>query len=221
MHNDFITSIAYHQPTQTVKHVSKVANGLACGCICEECNGKLEAVQPKSNRRWYYRHHATADCKGRYESLLHRYAKQVIVESRSIAREKNHTVTYVNAVSEKSVDPYRPDVTIDLENGEKVYIEVFVSNEVKEIKKDYFITNQMKSFEIDLSGISDKNKLIDIDGLQKEILENYRNRKILYWPKDVNQKENNNSFSPIISGIAFVILAIITFKFLGKRKRRK
>ncbi len=221
MHNDFITSIAYHQPTQTVKHVRKVANGLACQCICEECNGKLEAVQPKTERKWYFRHHTTSGCKGRYESLLHRYAKQVIVESRSIVRIKDHTITYIIAIAEESTDLYRPDVTITLENGEKIYIEVFVSNAVKEIKKDYFITNQMKSFEIDLSRISERNNLVDLDELKKEILENYMNRQPLYWPENPNRDGSNNSFWSIVLVAVLSIFAIIKFRTFRKKRRRK
>ncbi len=221
MHSDFITSIAYHQPTETVKHVKEVANGLACDCICKDCKGRLEAVQPKTTRKWHFRHYSKSDCKGNCESLLHKYAKQVIVQARSIVRKKDYDIKYVNAVAEATIDPFRPDVTLNLGNEEKVYIEVFVSNSVKEIKRDYFIVNQLKSFEIDLSRISERNKLVDMDELKKEILENHRNRESLYWPEEIAVRESSNSIWPLLIAIGLFIYFIITFKFLRSKKRRK
>src|SRR5258705_3379037 len=220
MDHKFITSLAFCPPSDSVKHVSEVANGLSCKCICQICGGRLEAVQAtKTNRKWYFRHYSKFNCKGNLESLLHKYAKQVIVEARSIVRTKNHMIHYQFANSEESIDPYRPDITLCLENGEKVYIEVFVSNEVKEIKKDYFVANQYKSFEVDLCTIKDRNKLVEVEDLKRKILQNWENRRMLYWPEDLKKTENGNE--GCLGFVVIPIVALLAFITFGPFKKTK
>jgi hypothetical protein len=42
-------------------HVSDVASGLACGCVCPECNGKLQANKGKSGKGTHYFSHDPAE----------------------------------------------------------------------------------------------------------------------------------------------------------------
>lgn len=222
MHELFITSLAFHPQTNKVKHVREAANGLKCKCICEECDGDLEAVQSKiPGRKWYFRHYNKSNCTGSFESLLHKYAKQVIEASNSIVRTKSQRIDYLNAISEESVNPYRPDITLTLENGEQVYIEIFVSSAVKEVKKDFFVSNSYKSFEINLSDIKERNKLVDLNHLNDRILNNHRNRNSLYWPQEITSKEPNSAkglWAAIIGAV--LILIYCTFKWRRKGKKR-
>ena len=220
---DYKTSIAFHSPSGKFKHVKEVNNGLSCQCICNECKGVLESVQSKNPlRKWYFRHYNKSNCKGGFESALHKYAKQLIVESHSLVYSEQVTIIYKQAFSEESVESYRPDVTIISEDQGKIYIEVFVSNAVKEIKRDYFIDNKLKSFEINLSDILDKNQLIDLPDLKKRILLYYNNRVPLYWPK--LQLSNNNGSNGIVSllGATSIIIGIyyLLFKVFKKRNRK-
>lgn len=215
-------TLGLHAESDRILHIDEVQRGLACACVCPECKGKLEAAKGLI-RQHHFRHYSITDCKGGFESALHKYAKQVIVDADSICRTKGHTIKYKAAIAEISLASYRPDVTLKMENEEDVYVEVFVSNAVKEIKKDYFVSNQLKAFEIDLSWVLERNQLINLAELNKEILENYENRNTLYWPGDTPAKsgKNEKSISAILFSIGLLIIAFLTFsKFLKKRTRR-
>lgn len=214
-------TLGLNPESDRILHIDEVQRGLACACVCPECNGKLEAAKGLI-RQHHFRHHSITDCKGGFESALHKYAKQVIVDADSVCRTKDHTIKYKAAIAEILLAPYRPDVTLKMEN-EEVYVEVFVSNAVKEIKKDYFVSNQLKAFEIDLSWVLERNQLINLAELSKEILENYENRNTLYWPEDTQSisEKNEKSIVTLLFSIGLLIIAFLAFgRFLKKRKRK-
>ena len=213
----FQTSIAFHLPTQTIKSVNEVERGLKCDCICEDCSDKLEKVERKIPKRIsYFRHSNKSNCKGSFESLLHRYAKQIIVESHTITGLNEESIIYKSAVSESSLNIYRPDVTLSLENGENIYIEIFVTNEVKEIKSDFYVQNKYKSFEIDLSELND---LVSPEEIRDEVLFKFENRTPLYWPELMVQKKiKNNESSNWVVWVGSLVAAFLFYRIFCKKK---
>lgn len=65
-------------------HVNNVLNGLACGCVCQDCGRPLVARQGRK-RPWHFAHTADAACSARGESALHLAAKQVLIQAMGMA----------------------------------------------------------------------------------------------------------------------------------------
>lgn len=69
-------------------HVSKVPNGLECGCICANCSERLVAkgnIEGKTFKKIaHFAHYSGAECSGAIESAIHLLAKSIIIESRKI-----------------------------------------------------------------------------------------------------------------------------------------
>ena len=67
--------------SKSLMHISEVANGLDCGCICPSCGGIL--VAKKGNCRVYhFSHYNCLECNGGPETALHLAAKKIILESK-------------------------------------------------------------------------------------------------------------------------------------------
>jgi hypothetical protein len=67
-----------------VVHVSQVARGLDCDCICFRCGGDLVA-RKGVRREHHFAHYGDSDCLGAAESLLHRLAKDLLSNATSVA----------------------------------------------------------------------------------------------------------------------------------------
>src|SRR5262249_21999106 len=55
-----------------------VENGKACGCVCPLCRMLLVAKNNGTIVRPHFAHESESDCKGGYETALHRLAKEVL-----------------------------------------------------------------------------------------------------------------------------------------------
>jgi len=61
-----------------VVHIDEVANGLACGCVCLKCGGKLVGRQGNV-RQHHFSHYLAIDGVGCTETALHKAAKEIIL----------------------------------------------------------------------------------------------------------------------------------------------
>lgn len=130
--------------------VADVANGLACGCICQICKDALIAKQGDI-RAWYFAHQGNAECSGGPETLLHQAAKQVLLEARAVlvpvvvigrsVRGEDGAMRYGKAIRPPGMLDYtdpeaevdhvvvRPDVQIAASFG-PMFVEIAVTNPV-------------------------------------------------------------------------------------------
>lgn len=195
---------AVQEITSKIVHVQNVENGLACKCKCLECGEKLEAVQG-SIREWYFRHYRYSNCKGGQETAIHKFAKQVILNSSSIIIP-NQYLTYSNPREEISLSSIVPDVTV-ISDGQPVHFEIVVTNDVSPFKNSFYKQNQFKSIEINLRHIP-----LDIkpEELENIVLNQRENKIIIFW--------ENNSHEPakfeIINDYALSFLNFVGFIFL-------
>jgi hypothetical protein len=67
-----------------VVHVSEVARGLPCDCVCAHCRGPLVA-RKGVQRRHHFAHYHDTGCSGAAESLLHLLAKELLSTAKTIA----------------------------------------------------------------------------------------------------------------------------------------
>lgn len=65
--------------------ISKVPNGLACGCTCPGCRQPLVAKNHRHNRKMaHFAHYSGTSCAGAFESALHLLAKEVFQKHKTL-----------------------------------------------------------------------------------------------------------------------------------------
>lgn len=157
-------------------HVSKVASGLACGCVCPACNEPLVAKKGES-RQHHFAHSAGSDCATAVETALHLAAKNILDTSPELvlpavaarfdgtkgdvllAPEQAYKVDRVEL--ERRAGNTVPDVQVWI-RGRRVAIEVRVTHEVDAAKAARFRTMGLSAIEIDLSLVPRDLALHDI-----------------------------------------------------------
>jgi len=188
------------------KHITEVVSGLECDCVCPECGKELYAVNKKGNKQQkHFRHAHDSACEKALETVLHKYAKQVIAEKRTLFTPKHirkikpisdingivHTIDPVLIpeqryefdrvlVEKSSFDRKIPDL-IGCFDDSFLNIEVYVRHKVEEEKISVFRRNNALLIEIDLSSL-DKDSILDREKLHKIIIEDPSNKTWLSHP---------------------------------------
>ena len=110
--------LALHVPSDKIITIKEAMNGLSCECVCEECKQPLEAIQGKVNE-WHFRHVVESNCKGGYESALHKMGKQIIADNSEMAIPKYGIIHYSNPKQEKTYEKIkRPDVSAFIDTAQ-------------------------------------------------------------------------------------------------------
>ncbi len=208
--NDNIIKYAFDQLTDKPVFINDAANGINCNCKCAKCGERLEAIQGKTNE-WHFRHYNRSNCNGGQETVIHKYAKQIIVESLQITLPKYGKIAYTEANAEKELNSIRPDVTA-IYNEQKIYFEIAVKHFNEPEKNTFLINGKHKSVEIDLSTLP----LISSPTLiANAVLNEITNKRIIFWEStpvinyQVQDDKDNWWTNP------FVILGFIACSFLG------
>jgi hypothetical protein len=208
-------------------------DGAKCNCTCPECGEKVQAnVTSKTNeelKRNYTNHfsHINKDskCKGGYlETELHLFAKEAIEKSNSIKvpTKKYHfpRELKINSVKVEPSFPfenckqYRPDLIIYDDQNEQIAIEIFVTNNLSEVKQNLYREKEFKCLKIDLSEF----KKVDLDSnrktIEEAILNNDKNKKWIY-PTILNESDKLNTDTTKSksnpSGCIVIFIPIISF----------
>jgi hypothetical protein len=64
-------------------HISMVANGKACNCVCPACNAPLVARNSCQNKKvWHFAHYKLTECIYATQTALHLAAKEIFEKSR-------------------------------------------------------------------------------------------------------------------------------------------
>lgn len=170
-------------------HINSVSNGLTCNCNCPSCGGPL--VANKGNKKQHhFKHYKVADCNHGAESALHLMAKNIVANTKIVyIPNAPHNIydwnpagkcyKFDSAYIEEKVSPdLRCDVL--LEHGSiRLNVEIKVTHEVDTIKKIKVFNENLRTIEIDLSGI-------DTDYTEEKIrtiIESGKHTKLLYSPK--------------------------------------
>jgi hypothetical protein len=146
--------------------VSEVPRGLACKCRCVACEELLIARQGALREHHFAHASGREPCEASHESLLHRYAKQVIQEAGGLTVPIDLSVTEVLGMDacdaqsahltlpvvevEKGFGQVRPDLLAHTEHGVVIAIEVAYSSFCDQAKVDQFVQIGLPALEIDL-----------------------------------------------------------------------
>lgn len=166
--------------------IKDVERGLACQCTCFEC-GETVIARKGEIKEHHFAHASNKEsCTINPESVLHKYAKEVILESMglmlpALPNSDNEAAwwTFEKVLHEFSLGLIRPDL-VGYFDGEPILIEIAVTHfiDAEKLKRIEFFKS--KCIEIDLSSLLKSNILIPSPEAKKEILENLNNRKWVY-----------------------------------------
>ncbi len=151
-------SIAVNEQKQIV-NVKQVERGLACMCFCFECDEPVVARKGEKNEHHFAHFNNKESCTIHPESILHKFAKQVIMEEKyltlpALPDEQNDDKTWQfdHLVAEQSIGSIRPDLVATIDD-EIMFIEVAVTSFIDQEKADFIRLLGVKTIEIDLREI--------------------------------------------------------------------
>lgn len=154
-------------------HVNEVSRGLACQCRCVTCDEPLVARQGEK-REHHFAHASNREpCESNHESLLHRYAKQLIVQASGLVAPMTPAVAHyfgftdtlspsilqalLPANEEVAMGSIRPDILLVTTDGVQVAIEIAYSSFCDLVKAAEFERLNLPALEIDLSRFTPDN----------------------------------------------------------------
>ena len=130
--------------------VDKVPSGLACGCVCSQCERPLLAAKGDVYRH-HFRHHADGStCSGGQETALHMLAKDIVTRAPLIYLPEGEFRDIASAELEPVLGDVRPDVLIHTPQGD-VAIEIAVEHRTGETKTARLAAMNLPAVEIDIS----------------------------------------------------------------------
>lgn len=191
-----------------LRHVSEVDRGIACECRCVVCNEALVARQGEV-REHHFAHASNREaCASSHESLLHRYAKQLIEMAGYVTVPMSEGVAghlgvdaampvmrlsrFSAIEAEVSLGPVRPDLLITTTDGVCFAIEIAYSSFCDSTKISEFQSQGVPVLEIDLSCFTPED--FDPADVQYAVL-NAIEKKSWLWPG--NEPEFAIPASPI------------------------
>lgn len=154
-------------------NIEQATRGLACQCFCFECGEAVIAKKGEIKEHHFAHANNKESCNIRPESILHKYAKQVIMEQKQIylpaltndGKDKLWQFHSINA--EQSVGNIRPDL-VAIGDDDMIFIEVAVTSFIDDNKLKFIKKLGIKTIEIDLSAFL--NQVVDIPN---EFIANY------------------------------------------------
>ncbi|WP_413521135.1 competence protein CoiA family protein [Psychrobacter glacincola] len=152
-------SIAVNEQKQIV-NVKQVERGLACMCFCFECSEPVVARKGEKNEHHFAHLSNKESCTIHPESILHKFAKQVIMEEKYLTlpslpddeNDEDRTWQFDQLIAEQSVGCIRPDIVATID-GEMMFIEVAVTSFIDTDKSNFIKQLGIKTVEINLREI--------------------------------------------------------------------
>ena len=162
-------NLTYAITNGTLTHIDDVVSGLDCGCICPSCNERLIAKKGKIVKH-HFAHHSNTTCEFGYETTLHLLAKEILSEWRLIKIPPVYVIfpgsmkEYVLVSEEKEIfldrvevevryNSYIPDV-VAYSGSRCLFIEIYVTHRVDELKRNRLKKDGISTIEIDLSTLN-------------------------------------------------------------------
>lgn len=192
---------------QKIVHIDQVQRGLACNCTCFEC-GEIVLAKQGDVKEHHFAHVSNKEsCHIQVESILHKYAKQVIEQEKKLYLpslvNKTESVrelwNFERVIVEQDLGMIRPDLIV-VQNNEFVFIEIAVTSFIDEYKAKQIKTFGVKTVEIDLSMLLKDELIIPSDKVKSFILNEIENKTWIY-PKIDSVPEMNTSTVIPIDGI--------------------
>lgn len=193
-------SVALNQNDQII-NVKDAERGLACNCFCFECGEPVVARKGEKNEHHFSHANNKESCTINPESILHKYAKQVILEQKFIKlpdtniKGEEQIWHFDKVIPEQTIGKIRPDLVASIDKGIMIFIEIAVTSFVDNDKLAYIQHLDIPILEIDLSQFHKLNFDIPSQEAKDYILLNCANKKWLYPAVDTSIPKENTKLS--------------------------
>lgn len=158
-------------------HITEAMRGLACNCTCFECGETVLARKGEINEHHFAHASNKESCAINPESVLHKYAKEIIQESMGLQLPAvpNSDIeatwwTFDRIIPEFPLGLIRPDLVAYIED-EPIFIEIAVTHFIDQLKLNVIKSMNVKTVEIDLSSLLNAKITIPSDEAKKLVLE--------------------------------------------------
>lgn len=189
---------------QQIVHIDQVQRGLACNCTCFEC-GEIVIAKQGDVKEHHFAHVSNKEsCDIQTESILHKYAKQVIEQEQKLYLPSLSNANEITAelwqfkrvMVEQNLGAIRPDLVATYNHDELLFIEIAVTSFIDEHKAKLIEQLGIKTVEINLNMLLKNDLTIPSDEVKNFILNNIENKTWIY-PKvknsfNVGSVENQN-----------------------------
>ena len=179
-------SIAVNEKKQIV-NVKQVERGLACMCFCFECAEPVVARKGEKNEHHFAHLNNKESCTIHPESILHKFAKQVIMQERYLIlpslpddeHSEDKTWQFDHLIEERAVGCIRPDIVATVDD-EMMFIEVAVTSFIDTDKSDFIKQLGIKTVEIDLREILKQGVELPSEEAKDYILDCVSNKQWIF-----------------------------------------
>lgn len=172
--------------------IENVESGLKCGCICPSCGEPLVAKKG-TKRTHHFSHYSGHSCEYGYETSLHLAAKEILSKASRIvlpavyiqfpnspkASElycESKEIKIEKVELENRLQDVIPDVVI-YAGGKQLFLEVYVTHAVDDVKLKKLKEADISTIEIDLSR---KERSISLEELQDVLFNDNEEKKWVY-----------------------------------------
>jgi hypothetical protein len=191
---------AIHEQTKDIFHISAVANGLECHCVCPSCGDRLVAKNQTNSVTPHFSHHTKNESRNCKMTQLHIGAQHFFQTSKQYLlpkvafiykgdqlTEESVYSTVVKSKLESRVGSYFADVWLETDLV-AIAIEVCVTHKSPKEKTLYYREHRIPAIEYDLSGY--------VDRPIHEALEDLKANKVPYkwfyeWCRDAMMSRHN------------------------------
>ena len=183
--------------TNELRHIDDVSNGKSCGCECPYCHHDLIARNGGKKKEHHFAHASGADCGKARMTVLHMLAQNILKREKKVMlpeyrgnyyQEAAKLVEFDNVELEKTylIDDkkLRPDCVGVLydknQKAHELWVEIFVTNDIKEQKQEYIKQSGNACIEITFSDLL--NTTYNEDSVKERLLDSSYSHWI-YSPK--------------------------------------
>lgn len=182
-----------------IVHINQVERGLACMCLCFECGESVVARKGDKNEHHFSHVSNKESCTISSESILHKFAKQVIIDEYAISlpalpdneNQDAQVWLFDQITAEQSMGRIRPDLVATI-NNEMIFIEVAVTSFINEDKLALIKQLGIKTVEIDLRDLLKQNIEVPSDAAKDYILNQVINKQWVF-PESLPSKSESIS----------------------------
>lgn len=164
-------------------HINNTVRGLACNCTCFECGESVLARKGEIKEHHFAHINNKESCVIHPESVLHKYAKEVIIESMGLRLPQIPSLeieskwwAFDEIIPEFNLGEIRPDL-IGYINNEPIFIEIAVTHFIDANKLKIIKSLNIKTLEIDLSDFLNTEIRLPSDQAKCFILESLSNKR--------------------------------------------
>ena len=158
-----------------ISNLSEIERGSKCECVCPQCGKNLIARMGEKNI-WHFAHEAEVKCDfglggSDGESPIHRYAKQIILEYKSVRIDEATLVNFVAMEEEHREGDTILDILGVVEDSQELGIEIYYKHKVDSEKLEKLKARYKNVLEIDIPALVEQDLMNDKEFRRKVIHE--------------------------------------------------